>query len=255
MGNRGMRASRNLRPTERLGRPETEESPPRPSLGGSVRGRGGDRRAILGGTAGTPAHGSLSPETQSQLRKGRERGSRPGGPPPAARRPPSRSGQRCGGPGRSTRAGQGGAGGGTWGRSTLQRPARGDLTRDPCPRQAGTTRKRPAPDRRAPGPLSSLPRPSPHPELQDVQAPVDPSSDLGSRDPRAPRPLTLRPWSRPYRNGTGPWEWVHLSLTPSLPGTRDRPQTVQAHLGRTGLGPDLAGPGRAAFSLSSALAL
>lgn len=139
-GDRAVRASRRLRPTGKSPRP-------RPSLAGSVRGRGGDRRATLAGAAGTPAHGSSVRKLKvSYVRAGpgRVRGSRPRGPPPAARRPPSHSGQRCGGPGGGRRAGQGGAGGA---------PGAAALRREP---PAGTWPGTPAPD--GPRPPGTSPR-------------------------------------------------------------------------------------------------
>lgn len=87
--------------------------------------------------AGAPAHGSRSPETQSQLRKGqsRARGSRPGCPLPLrAARTPAPAGTVLG-LARARGADRAGLGG-TLGCPTPQRPARGNLTRDPRPRQA-----------------------------------------------------------------------------------------------------------------------
>lgn len=92
--------------------------------------------ATLAGTAGAPARGSLGPETQSQLRKGRSgaRGSRPWRPLPLRAARPL---QRCCGPGRSM---QGRARRG-WGAvgdcAALQGLARGHQTQDPHPRQPG----------------------------------------------------------------------------------------------------------------------
>nr|XP_025711827.1 uncharacterized protein LOC112811748 [Callorhinus ursinus] len=186
-----MRASRNLRATESLGRPETEESPRDQAWKGACG---------AGAATGGPSWlAQLAPQLTgpsvrklkvSYVRAGARSGVLgPGGPPPAERRPPSRSGQRCGGPGRSKRAGQGGAGvgGGYLGpqHSAETRPRR-PYPGPPAPGRPGprgtANRRRPAPDR-APGPLSSRPRPSPHPKLRDVQAPVDPSSGAGT--PRA----------------------------------------------------------------------
>lgn len=147
-GNRGVRASRRLRPTGKS---------PRPSLEGSVRGRGGDRRATLAGAAGTPTHGSLSPETQSQLRKGRAgRGvPGPGAPlPPRAARPPTPASAAAGpaGAGGPDRAGLGGA------------PGAAAQRREP---PAGTWPGTPAPD--GPGP---------------------PGTSSGKRQPRTPSART-----------------------------------------------------------------
>ncbi|XP_027969486.1 basic salivary proline-rich protein 3-like [Eumetopias jubatus] len=185
-----MRASRNLRATESLGRPETEESPRDQAWKGACG---------AGAATGGPSWlAQLAPQLTgpsvrklkvSYVRAGARSGVLgPGGPPPAERRPPSRSGQRCGGPGRSKRAGQGGAGvrGGTWGRSTLQRPARGDLTRDPPP-QAG--RDRAGPPTASVQPRTELPDPSP----------------LARAPPRTPNFETSRPLWTPVL-GPGPRE-------------------------------------------------
>lgn len=225
-----------------------------------MRGWGGDRRAILAGTAGTPAHGSLSSETQSQLRKAGSGVPGPGGPPPAARRPPSRSGQRCGGPGpgRSLRAGQGGAGGGgTWGRSTLQGPARGDRTQDPRPTQAGTARDR-QPQASSRGP--EFPNPSPLARAPPCTLNFQTSRPLWT-PVRTLETGTLKaplPW--PLDSGLPPTGTAQAlgsrSICPSLrcsrgPGIAPR----QSRLTWARRGGDLAGPGRAAFSLCAALAL
>lgn len=110
-GNRRVRA-RNLEPTE------TRDISP------LDQGPGGNGRATLAGRAGALARGSLGPETQSQLRKGRggERGAGLEARWPLA--------ARCGGPDRSLRGrtGRGLGGGGPSACSTPQRPARGNLT-------------------------------------------------------------------------------------------------------------------------------
>lgn len=80
------------------------------------------------------------------------------------------------------RAGQGGAGGGTWGLSSLQTPARADLSRDPRAREAGTAwdRQRQA---STPGPPSPLARAPPRTLNLETSRPLwTPSSDLVSQD-------------------------------------------------------------------------
>lgn len=170
-GNREMRSSRNQSTTGRPGRPEAERSPLNPAWKGSVCGRGGGSRATLAGRAGAPARGPLSPETQSQLRKGRSgaRGPGPGCPLPArAALPPAPAAlqparQEHAGP---TGRGSGGGSGGSLGCSPPQRPARPRLTPDPRPRQArnrlGPRAQRPAPDASSRTPfLPPLPLPAP----------------------------------------------------------------------------------------------
>lgn len=141
-------------------------------------GRGGDGRATLAGRAGAPALGSHSPETQSQLRKGpgpgaglQARGapSRCAPPPALPLRPALRRTRQE----RAGRTGRG-WGGGTRGRSSLQRPARADLTRDPRAGQAGTAwdRQRQASTPGAPSPLARAP-PLPL-NFETCRPPVDP---------------------------------------------------------------------------------
>lgn len=223
---------------------------PRPSLEGSVWGWGGDGRATPGDKAGAPARGSLGPETQSQLRKGRSgaRGSGPGEHLPLrAARPPAPAGAAAA---RQEHAGPTGRGWGPFGCTTPQRPASGTRTRDPRPTQAGG--RLAPPEARVQLGTSSGPElldlvscrrcPSLHPELRDTQARLDPWFGLWNPGPQTPPSLTLRPWSLHYRDVPGLWEWVHLSPNPSLPGTRGRP------LGGPGSpGPDPEGtwPGRA----------
>lgn len=172
------------------------------------------------------ARGSRSPETQSQLRKGRSgaRGSRPGCPLPLrAARTLSPAGAVLG-PAGACGADRAGLGVGNLGCTTPQRPARGNLTRDPRPDRPAGTASNMSPD---PDP-SSLPNllycrrcPSPHPELRDAQDPLDPQFGPWNPGPLDLPPPTLRLWSLSYRDDPDPWEWVYLSVphhTGSPPG-------------------------------------
>lgn len=223
------------------------------------------------GSAGAPARGSRSPETQSQLRKDpsgeRDPGLRPGCPlPMGASRTPVGSCPRYGGSSQSLRGCQGGVG--------RRGPTAAPLRRG---RPAGTKPGTPAPDRpetswdrqrqeSSSGPelpvlLFCLQCRSPHPELRIAQDPLD--TYFGPWNPRPldttpthpPTLLTLTLSSLPYQDGLGPWEWVHLVSSRPSRGPGEAPRVVQAHLCRTGQGTGRARPSRAAFSLSAVLSL
>lgn len=158
---------------------------PRPSLEGSVWGWGGDGRATPGDKAGAPARGSLGPETQSQLRKGRSgaRGSGPGEHLPLRR------------PGRSMRGRQGGAGGPS--AAPLRRdPPVGPEPGTPAPHRPGAgwrhqrqeSSSGPAPD---PSSWTSSPVAGAPPCTLNFETPRPvwtPGSDFGTRDPKHPLP-------------------------------------------------------------------
>lgn len=181
--------SRNQSPTE-SGRSETQrEKSPRPRLEESMCGRGGDRRATLAGRAGAPALGSLSPETQSQLRKSQ---SNPGAPEPGApsrcappARPPA---PRALQPARQEHAGPDRAG--LWGErlccSTPQRPAGWHPTQDPRRRQTRDPLGPPTPSvqlrTRALGPPSCRPCPPCTLNFETPRPLWTSSSELGTRD-------------------------------------------------------------------------
>lgn len=125
-GNPGKRASRNLRPTERPGRPETEGSP----LDQTWKGVCGTE--LVPQLAG-PAVRKLK---VSYVRARAGRGA-PGPGAPSRCAPPARRLLQALCWARQEQAGPTSRGWvGTLGCPTPQRPARGNLTRDPRPRQA-----------------------------------------------------------------------------------------------------------------------
>lgn len=153
--------------------------------------QGGDRRATLAGRACAPAHGSLSPETQSQLRKGR-RGPGPGCPLPLhAARPPAPPAlqlarQEHSGPDRA----------GLGGRAGLQHSLE---TRPPAPNPGPPTQTSPGPagtaSAKSPSPDASsrtrFPSPLPLPALRTSRRPGPsgpPVRNLEPGTPRAPDP-------------------------------------------------------------------
>ena len=142
------------------------------------------------------------------------------------------------------------------------------LSRDPPARASPRT---PAPDRpgtgwdrapstqlrtRALGPPSCLPCPSPHSELRESQTPRHwtPSSELGTRNLYSAPDPENQTSPRSPRDAPGPWG-VRPSVSHPRPSRDPGLSARRSRLTWAGQGGDLAGPGRAAFSPSAALAL
>lgn len=137
---------------------------------------------------------------------------------------------------------QGGAGGSAWGCAAAQRP---NADEHPQDSRSGASYCTPSPELRTPSTL----------RLQNPWGPQVWSMQLRTFSTLAGDPVTLGSQlpGQPGSFGTG---LLGPAPCPSqAPGPP--PKAVQAHLGCTGQGPgrDLAGPGRAASSLSAALSL